>query len=323
MSPNTYGTTGPLVVDTVTKQGGPTSPLKSVLTTSLGHRYLDDLSANQNGVLCLETEASLNGCEAHYPDHRLRVPITMVEATDDSIIFATDLPMLQRLTLAMERFQYAYSWLTSWKKTMAYGLCLPEDQCSDMIKLPSITTQAEGHYDPEAITWHEVPLKLDELQFLWTWVDNPTGRFGELQEFIKNFHFPKFSIQTPITLAQKIVTQNIVSRCRVLLSLQPVKQTEAELLDKAVAVKIHELLHFPYSPQSRILTLPLHHQDLDFPSITRINAGIALEGLMRDLNHHVAAYRDVARITYADWMCRFNNCSHTIDGNGLHKDFSH
>ena len=318
-----FGTASPIVVNAVTKQGGPASPLKSVLTTSLGHRYLDDMSAELNGVLFLETEASLKKRQAHYPDHRLRIPVTMVEATDDSIIFATNLPTLQKLTLAMERFQYAYGWLTSWKKTVAYGLCLPEDQRTNTVQMPSITIQTGGQYDPEVVTWHEVPLKLDELQFLRTRVDDPASRFEELQDFIKNFRFPKFSIQTPITLARKIVTQNIISRCRALLSLQPVKQSEAELLDRTIATKIHDLLRFPYSPQTRILTLPLNHHGLDFPSVARINAGIALEGLMRDLNHHVAAYRDVARVTYADWICRFNNCGDTIDGKGLSKDFSH
>lgn len=318
-----FGTAGPIVINAVTKQGGPASPLKSVLTTSLGHRYLDDISAKDDGLLSLETETSLKKRQAHHPDHKLRIPITMVEATDDSIIFATNLPTLQRLTLAMERFQYAYGWLTSWKKTVAYGLCIPEGQHSSTVQMPSITVQTGGQYDPETVTWHEVPLKLDELQFLRTRVDDPSGRFEELHDFIKNFRFPKFSIQTPITLARKIVMQNIISRCRALLSLQPVKHMEAEILDKAIATKIHDLLRFPYSPQPRILTLPLHHHGLDFPSITRINAGIALEGLMRDLNHHVEAYRNVARITHADWMCRFNGCGQVIDGIGLNKDFSH
>jgi hypothetical protein len=33
----TYGITGPIIVDGLTKQGGPLSPVKSTLTTSLGH----------------------------------------------------------------------------------------------------------------------------------------------------------------------------------------------------------------------------------------------------------------------------------------------
>jgi hypothetical protein len=120
-----------------------------------------------------------------------------------------------------------------------------------------------------------------------------------------------------------MVSQNIISRCRALLSLQPIKQPDAEQLDRLISARIHELLRFPYSPQMNILMLPLKHHGLDFPSIARINAGQATEGMMRDLNHHIQAYRTVARITYADWMCKYNDCGHPIDGNGLRRNFSH
>ena len=92
----------------------------------------------------------------------------MVAKQDDLIIFTMNLPTLQKLTLAMERFQYACGWLTSWKKTVAYGLCLPEDQCTNTVQMPLITIQTGRRYDPEVVTWHEVPLKLNELQFLRT-----------------------------------------------------------------------------------------------------------------------------------------------------------
>jgi hypothetical protein len=85
-----------------------------VLTTSLGHRYLDDVATEESGTLILATEATLKGHTPHFSDHNLRARITMVEATDDSIIFAKDLKTLQKYTLIMERFQYAYGWRTSW-----------------------------------------------------------------------------------------------------------------------------------------------------------------------------------------------------------------
>jgi len=75
-----FGTAGPIVVNAATKQGDPASPLKSTLTTSMGHRYLDDLAENANGTLVLSTRDILEG-KAHGPDHR-----TLLEATDDSII---------------------------------------------------------------------------------------------------------------------------------------------------------------------------------------------------------------------------------------------
>ena len=214
-------------------------------------------------------------------------------------------------------------WITSLKKTVAYGICLREDRQPSSVQMPSITISDDGHYDNEKVTWHDVPLRLGELHFLRARVDDTASRFIELQDFIKNFRFPKFSIQTPITLARKIISQNIVSKCRALLSLQPVKQLDAEQLDRMISGKVHELLRFPYSLQTNILTLPLSHHGLDFPSVAGINAGIVAEGLMRDLNHHIRAYRTVARITYADWMCRYNNCGHPIDGSELHRKFSH
>jgi len=117
--------------------------------------------------------------------------------------------------------------------------------------------------------------------------------------------------------------QNIISKCQVLLSIQPVKQGDAQALDQLVCTKVHDLLGFPYHPNTKILTLPLEKHGLDFPSIERINAGIAVEGLMRDLNHHIPAYKTMARITLADWMCEYNKCSSPTDGDGGYRYFSH
>ena len=52
-----YGITGPIVIDGLTKQGRPLSPVKSTLTTSLGHRYLDDMASSDSGVLVMSTKA--------------------------------------------------------------------------------------------------------------------------------------------------------------------------------------------------------------------------------------------------------------------------
>ena len=49
-------------------------------------------------------------------------------------------------------------------------------------------------------------------------------------------------------------------------------------------------LGFPYRGNTDILTLPVEHHGLDFPSIARINMGLVAEGLARDLNHHIPAY---------------------------------
>jgi hypothetical protein len=89
-----------------------------------------------------------------------------------------------------------------------------------------------------------------------------------------------------------------------------------------IASKIHHITGFPYNPNTDILTLPVDLHGLDYPSLARINAGIATEGLWRDLNHHVPAYQNMARLTLADWTCVINHCVYPLDGKGLLRDFT-
>lgn len=97
---------------------------------------------------------------------------------------------------------------------------------------------------------------------------------------------------------------------------------DAETLDRIIIKKVHDALGFPFQPSAAIATLPLALHGFGFPSIARINAGLAIEGIARDLNHHISAYRQMARITLSDWMCERNNCIYPLDGIGLQRDFS-
>jgi hypothetical protein len=106
------------------------------------------------------------------------------------------------------------------------------------------------------------------------------------------------------------------------LSIQPIKPGDALTLDKVIASKIHHITGFPYNPNTVILTLPLDLHGLDFPLLYHINAGIAIEGLWRDLNYHVPAYWKMARLTLADWTCTINHCLYPLDGKGLLRDFT-
>jgi len=44
---------------------------------------------------------------------------------------------------------------------------------------------------------------------------------------------------------------------------------------------------------------------------------------MRDLNHHKPAYHALAKIILLDCMCKKNDCSYPLSGDGLKKDFFH
>jgi Reverse transcriptase (RNA-dependent DNA polymerase) len=313
-----HGLTEPILVSGVAKQGGPISPLKSTLTTSLGHRLLDDIANVTPGALTIKSSTHERH-DPHLPIDNLSLDIRMIEATDDSIIFARTIPALQSLVLLAERFQYAYGWLTNWLKTTAYVLS-PTGVQPCTLSMPSITV-APG-VSPLVISNHDVPLIPNELDFLRVKINNPANRFRELQDFIEAFNFPKFVGPTPITLIRKIVMQSIASRARALLSFQPVSDTDAIKLDRFVAAKVHAISGFPWIFNSEIATLPVSLHGSEFPSIRRINASIAVDGLARDLNHHIISYRNMALITLADWTCTLNNCINPLVEPGILKNFS-
>jgi hypothetical protein len=85
---------------------------------------------------------------------------------------------------------------------------------------------------------------------------------------------------------------------------------------------IHAHLGFPFCHSSIVSTLPLALSGFDFPSLTHINAGIAIDGLTCNLNHHILAYRTMALITLAGWTCQINRCVYPLDCMGLIMSFS-
>ena len=87
----------------------------------------------------------------------------MVEATDDSYLFATMLTTIQKLCLEAERFQYAYGWLTQWTKTKAYVI-YPAGEPPPTVTMPSITVAQGIHL--WTISQHKVLLNAGELEFL-------------------------------------------------------------------------------------------------------------------------------------------------------------
>jgi hypothetical protein len=243
----------------------------------------------------------------------------MVEATDDSYLFVQSLTALQRNTLAMECFQFAYGWLTQWTKLMAYVL-EPSSDPPAFADFESVTTTAGAN--SLNITTHCVALRLNELDFLRTLVDDPHAHYEELKEFIQHFTFPKFLRRPPIILLHKILKQNVVSKARALISLQPIKCADADKLDKILKTLIHRESGMPFEPNPDVLMLPTEFHGLDFPSIGHVNDAAAVNGLHCDLNHPIASYRMMACITLVDWTSTINNCINPLDGHSLSRTFA-
>ena len=222
-----YGTTSLITISGVSKQGGPASPLKLMFTTSMGHYYL--IYKDKDALMITPTS---NKCrDPHLMDTQLQLQVAMVEATDSSYIFSWSTDSLIWNTLTMERFQYAYRWQIQWVKLNAYIIALVKDKTyPDTITFKSVTI-GRREVDPLTITKHTIALIKNDLDFLWTKVDNPSARFKDLQNFIDTFQFPMIIGHLPITLIHKIVAQNIISKCHALLSLQPILTADAEKLD--------------------------------------------------------------------------------------------
>ncbi|KAJ7827315.1 hypothetical protein B0H13DRAFT_2241019 [Mycena leptocephala] len=224
--------------------------------------------------------------DPHLQNDKLQVVVAMVEATDDSFLFAKSLRAVQ---------DFVFTWNASSCVWMADSMVQdvrihPERQgpgSPGPALFPSITVQPG--VDPWTIQNYDVPVIRTGLDFLNAKVDDPGVRFNEMRDIIDAFTFPRLTGRLPITLLRKMVAQNI-----------PIKQSDAEALDVRISSKIHAILGMPFSPNSKILTLPVSHHGLGFPSIARINAGIAVDGLAHDLNHHITAYRSLARITLAE-----------------------
>ncbi|KAG7095166.1 hypothetical protein E1B28_005945 [Marasmius oreades] len=85
-----YRYTDPFTISGITKQGGPLSPLKFTLTSSMGHYWLSDHCHSSPGSLIVSTQTALRH-DFHVPADNIRLHIPMVEAMDDSYITATTL----------------------------------------------------------------------------------------------------------------------------------------------------------------------------------------------------------------------------------------
>ncbi|KAF8164064.1 hypothetical protein BJ912DRAFT_1035130 [Pholiota molesta] len=196
----------------------------------MGHYYLCDILQTDDDALIISSSGRERK-DPHTSDADLHILIAMVEATDDSYIFSKSIESLRNNTLIMERFQFAYGWMTNWAKSNAYILA-PE----------------QGKVYTDTLSFDSVSTGIGD--------DPMVHVIGRL----------------PITIIRKVIAQNVVSKCRALLSLQPILPTDAEKLDRLIMRKVHETLGFPFQPSTDIANLPISLHGFGFPSISKINA---------------------------------------------------
>src|ERR1700747_2525616 len=153
------------------------------------------------------------------------------------------------------------------------------------------------------------------MEFLRVATNDPRQQFLRIRDIVDSFDFPVLYHRLPFTLLRCLVIQRLVSKIRPRLAFQPLLRSDAASIDTAIVHKVHCYLRFPFAFNSTLLSLPFHLHGFDFPSISRLNNCAALQGLLRDLNHHLPLFRDMASISLADWTCSFAHCHSPLTSN--------
>ncbi|KAI0364747.1 hypothetical protein BV20DRAFT_955566 [Pilatotrama ljubarskyi] len=168
--------------------------------------------------------------------------------------------------------------------------------------------------DSPHTTLHPVPITTNFFEFLHVQINDPDAQYEKIRHIISHFSFPNLPTRLPLTALRRILTSCLVSRIRPYLSYQPLPRSSVLDLDCLLAHHIHDYLGFPFHFSTHLLFAPLSHLGFEFRSLSQLNDAAAIEGLLRDLNHHVPAFRSMARITLADWTCMFNKCRSPLEG---------
>ncbi|KAI0369227.1 hypothetical protein BV20DRAFT_1053297 [Pilatotrama ljubarskyi] len=280
-----YGLTTSFTVSGVTQQGGPFSPLKSTLTTSMVNHWLSDVMAPEDCLTLMSRQGALG--KPHIPDDHLHLRVLMVEAMDDSILLMPSLTALRTAALHADHFQAAYGWETNWAKSLLYTTQPPPSFGSNTTTMPSVDPT---NPDSPHTTLHPVPITTNFFEFLRIQINDPNAQYEKIRHIISHFSFPNLPTRLPLTALRRILTSCLVSRIRPYLSYQPLPRSSVLDLDRLLAHHIHDYLGFPFHFSTHLLFAPLSHLGFEFCSLSQLNDAAAIEGLLRDLNHHVPAF---------------------------------
>ncbi|KAF6745752.1 hypothetical protein DFP72DRAFT_924406 [Ephemerocybe angulata] len=275
------------LVNGVCKQGGSLSPLKCTLTSSMANRWLSDLSQGDPGRVVIQSHSGRSGLP-HTPFDSLQHSLTMVEAMDDSLLFRFDL-FSSDYSCALCR-----SLSTSWPKSCLYAYRTADFPSEDGRVNPTALVPSVDISDPTLtrVKQNEVPLTRSHTTFLRS----------------TSFTFPHSSHRLPLTAIKRVFSQLLFSKIRPRLNAQPINPIDAESLDHAIASKVHTYLGMPFRFRSYTLHSPVNAWGMGFLSVARLNELAAVNGLLRDLNHHIPIFTHMSRTTLSDWSCTRSDC---------------
>ncbi|KAK0464798.1 uncharacterized protein EV420DRAFT_1303188 [Desarmillaria tabescens] len=280
-----------------------------MLTSSLRSHWLNDsFAANGDGLVVATTQALKR--KRHTPYDDICLPVAMVEVMDDSIMIAGSFPVFHCSTRMLETVQSAYGSETNWDKSAVFLHNVPNPPT--VIYLPSVEPA-----NPSVVTTHPVNVYSSHIELMRVSMNDPELQFQKLTDLISGFQFPTLHLHLPFTALQHILSQCLIARIRPRLAFHPISQDAAHRLDCLIAQKVYDYLRFPFQFNSALLSLPLSDFGFGFPSISHLNDMAAINGLFRDLNHHLSMFHNMALITLADWTCALNDCQFPLHGKSL------
>lgn len=285
-----------------TKQGDPLSPLKYTLVMSMFYHWV---SLNRNLARRTLTLATITAAQGRYhlPIDKYKLEVVSVEAMDDSILFASSWPALRTLVKLSEVFQRAYGITTAWDsedKTVCFALGRRPEPSPDQVTFLDATNEE-----------HSVPFTA-RPQMLRSAIADSAATATEIAAIIDRFAIPKGAgprgTDLPLSVIKRAVSSLLMSKVRSKLQLQPVSLAMATDLDQRISRKITDAIGVRHTATD-ILSLPVSYLGFGFPSIVQINGQVAIDRVLRAMNHHLAPFRTMGEITMANWQCHGNHCA--------------
>lgn len=291
-----FGLTGKFTLSGVNRQGGAPSPIKFNLKAAMGYHWL----AFHKDVLDTPKVRSVSDHTATSRSSYV-VPYQLW-AMDDSLLLSQSIAGLQEGVRIQELFNIAYGGKTNWAhgKSCAYAFHLGESASSiDFASHDGI---------------HTLVLQ-NNIDFLKTPIGRPSIRVSEIRGIIDDIKFPLKHNGWRYTLALVRMWINvlIMPKIRAKLRTQPIPDKLAYQLDTLLLTLVRNYMHWYYNPARCIMFRTIDHGGFGFQSIQSINRAIIVSGVLRDLNHHMPSYRNMARITYNDWSCLACRCANPFD----------
>ncbi|KAL0960341.1 hypothetical protein HGRIS_011965 [Hohenbuehelia grisea] len=228
--------------------------------------------------------------QPHLPADTSTILVTMAEATDDSLIFATTPEALRQSTWMGERFQSVYGWETNWDKSLLFirnVTAIPR-----LFNIPSVNQN-----DPQDATPfpRSVAVSSGHLEFLCTEVNDHAAQLTRIIHAITTFEFPSLTMRLPFTaLRRSHPVTHLEDQALTRSSAHQTRRCHPRRPPDCTARFTH--IYASCSPLNPISDPPHRCLWIRFPS----------QRDTRDLNHHITTLRLMAEITLADWTCDIN-----------------